>query len=166
MILEIANSAKFRDLSPCKIVPLLADEGRYLASESTFYRVLKDEKQLTHRHKSAPQKHHKPEAFTAIKPNQVWSWDITYLPSQIKGQYFYLYLIMDIFSRKIVGWSVHTTESSTIASALMTQTCLDEKIDQKQLVLHSDKGVPNERFNNACHIRKTGGYALFLKTIR
>ena len=66
MILEIANSAKFRDLSPCKIVPLLADEGRYIASESTFYRVLKDEKQLTHRHKSAPQKHHKPEAFTPI----------------------------------------------------------------------------------------------------
>ena len=63
MILEIANSAKFRDLSPCKIVPLLADEGRYLPSESTFYRVLKDAKQLTHRHKSQPKKHHKPEAF-------------------------------------------------------------------------------------------------------
>jgi len=106
MILDIANSAEFRDLSPCKIVPLLADEGRYIASESTFYRVLKNEKQLTHRHKSSPQKHHKPDAFTAITPNQVWSWDITYLPSQIKGQYFYLYLIMDIFSRKIVGWSL------------------------------------------------------------
>lgn len=156
MILDIANSAEFRDLSPCKIVPLLADEGRYIASESTFYRVLKEEKQLTHRHKSAPQKHHKPEAFTAIKPNQVWSWDITYLPSQIKGQYFYLYLIMDIFSRQIVGWSVHTTESANFASALMTQTCLDEKIDQKQLVLHSDNGSPMKGLTMLATLEKLG----------
>jgi transposase InsO family protein len=156
MILEIANSAKFRDLSPCKIVPLLADEGRYIASESTFYRVLKDAKQLTHRHKSAPQKHHKPESFTAIKPNQVWSWDITYLPSQIKGQYFYLYLIMDIFSRKIVGWSVHEQESSNLASALMTQTCLDEKIDRGQIVLHSDNGSPMKGLTMLATLEKLG----------
>lgn len=156
MILEIANRAKFRDLSPCKIVPLLADEGRYIASESTFYRVLKDAKQLAHRHKSSPKKHHKPDAFTATKPNQIWSWDITYLPSQIKGQYFYLYLIMDIFSRKIVGWNVHEAESASFASALITQTCLDEKIDKKQLVLHSDNGSPMKGLTMLATLEKLG----------
>lgn len=156
MILDIANSAKFRDLSPCKIVPLLADEGRYIASESTFYRVLKDAKQLTHRHKSHPKKHHKPDAFIAITPNQVWSWDITYLPSQIKGQYFYLYLIMDIFSRKIVGWSLHEQESANLASSLITQSCLDEKIDRGQIVLHSDNGSPMKGLTMLATLEKLG----------
>lgn len=156
MILDIANSTNFRDLSPCKIVPLLADEGRYIASESTFYRVLREAKQLAHRHKSQSKKHHKPDAFAAIKPNQVWSWDITYLPSQIKGQYFYLYLIMDIFSRKIVGWSLHSTESANLASSLVTQTCLDEKIDQGQIVLHSDNGSPMKGLTMLATLEKLG----------
>jgi len=142
MILSIANSRKYCDLPPSKIVPCLADEGRYVASESSFYRVLRDAKQLTHRQCSKPASHHKPKAFTATGPGQVWSWDISYLPTTVLGLYFYLYLIMDIYSRKIVGWSIHEKQSSEYASALIKQSCLDEDIDKSQLVLHSDNGKP------------------------
>ena len=96
MILTISNSEKYRDLPPCKIVPMLADEGKYIASESSFYRVLRTENQLTHRGRSRPKKHNKPKQFVATAPNQLWSWDISYLPTQVSGLYFYLYLVMDI----------------------------------------------------------------------
>ena len=104
-ILKICNQEKYRSLPPKQIVPALADEGKYIASESSFYRVLREASQLQHRGRSsAPgKKPAKPEACTATGPNQVWSWDITYLHSTVKGCYFYLYLFMDIFSRKIVG---------------------------------------------------------------
>ncbi len=142
MILAIVNSKKYRDLSPSKVVPLLADEGLYIASESTFYRVLHQEKQLTHRQRSRPSKHHKPKSFTATGANQVWSWDISYFPTTVKGLYFYLYTIIDIYSRKIVGWSIHDRESAEHGSALIKQACLDENVERAQLVLHSDNGKP------------------------
>jgi len=140
MVLTIANSKIYQNLPPCKIVPMLADEGRYIASESTFYRILHAENQLTHRQSSRPAKHHKPDAYEAAGANQVWSWDISYLPTKIRGLYFYLYMIVDIFSRKIVGWSVHEVESSEHAAQLIKQACLDEKINREQIVLHSDNG--------------------------
>lgn len=140
MVLAIANSKTYQNVPPCKIVPMLADEGRYVASESTFYRVLHAENQLTHRQSSRPAKHHKPDAYEATGPNQVWTWDISYLPTQVRGIYFYLYMIVDIFSRKIVGWSVHEVESSDHAASLIKQACLDEKINRDQVVLHSDNG--------------------------
>jgi len=142
MILTTANNPEYCDLPPCKIVPLLADNGRYIASESTFYRILRAEKQLAHRQRSKPAKHHKPKAYIAAGPNEVWSWDISYLPTTVKGLYFYLYLIMDIYSRKIVGWSIHEKESSEYASCLAKQACLDEDVKADQLVLHSDNGKP------------------------
>lgn len=142
MILTIANSPEYRDLPPCKIVPCLADEGRYVASESTFYRVLRAEKQLAHRQLSKPSKHHKPKAYTANGANQVWSWDISYLPTTIFGRYFYLYAVIDIFSRKIVGWSIHEAENAEFASWLIKQACLDEGVSRDELVLHSDNGKP------------------------
>ncbi len=86
-----------------KIVPLLADEGRYIASESSFYRVLREENQLSHRLSSKVATRVKPKACVASGPNQVWSWDITYLPTLVQGMYYYLYVVMDIYSRKIVG---------------------------------------------------------------
>jgi transposase InsO family protein len=140
MVLTIANSKAYQNLPPCKIVPMLADAGRYVASESTFYRVLRAENQLAHRHLTRPAKHHKPDAHEASGANQVWSWDISYLPTQVRGLYFYLYMIVDIFSRKIVGWSVHEVESSEHAAALIKQACLDEKVNREQIVLHSDNG--------------------------
>jgi len=85
-------------------VPALADQGRHLASESSFYRVLRDAKQMAHRGKAKPPKHQRPIPLAASAPNQVWSWDITYLATTLQGTSFYLYLILDIFSRKIVGW--------------------------------------------------------------
>ena len=94
-------------MPPCQIVPALADEGTYIASESTFYRVLREEKMQNHRGRSQePGKHGKPTSYCATAPNQVWTWDITYLSGPVKGIFFYLYLIIDIFSRDIVGWEV------------------------------------------------------------
>ncbi len=141
-VMSTLNSEEFRDLPACKVVPKLADQGLYYASESTCYRLLREENQLVHRQKSKSPKRNRPKACRADGPNRVWSWDITYLPTQVSGIYFYLYLIMDIFSRKIVGWSVHEVQSSEYASLLIKQACLDEKINLRQITLHSDNGTP------------------------
>lgn len=142
-LLAVANSAEFGHLPPSQIVPRLADRGQYLASESTFYRVLRAENQCQHRGAERPaQKRHKPRALCATAPDQLFSWDITYLPTQVKGIYFYLYLFMDIFSRKIVGWQVYEAESSELASEVMRDICARENIPPNQVVLHSDNGSP------------------------
>ena len=141
-VLKEINGPKYTDLSPHQIVPLLADLGKYIASESTMYRLLKKVGQLKHRMKSAPRKHSKPKSLKATKPNQIYSWDITYLPTLLRGNYFYLYLILDIFSRKIVGWQVYDRESAEYASDLLEETCLKEKIPKGQVTLHSDNGKP------------------------
>lgn len=141
-IVMIASSEKYCDLPPCKIVPMLADEGIYIASESSFYRILRENKQLSHRGHSRPKTQTKPRELMATGSNQVWSWDISYLPSQVTGMYFYLYLILDIYSRKIVGWSIHESESSDYAAQLIKQTCADENIAEHQIYLHSDNGSP------------------------
>lgn len=142
VIVETVNSVPYQDLPPCKIVPMLADDGIYIGSESTIYRVLHAENQLCHRQATRSPKHHKPAAYEADRSNQVWTWDISYLPTQVRGLYFYLYLIVDIYSRKIVGWSIHETELSEHAADLIKQACLDEKVSQDKLVLHSDNGSP------------------------
>lgn len=142
-LLAIANSPEFGHLPPSQIVPRLADRGEYIGSESTFYRVLKAENQLRHRGAEKPKKpRSKPRALCATAPDELFSWDITYLPTQIKGIYFYLYLFMDIFSRKIVGWQVYESESSELASEVMRDICERENIAPKQVVLHSDNGAP------------------------
>ena len=142
-IITVANKAEYVDLPPCKIVPKLADKGEYIASESTFYRILKAHNQLQHRQKSKPSgKHKKPKALCATAPNQVYTWDISYLPTQIKGLFLYLYLVMDIFSRKIVGWQIYHNESSAYAADLMTDICSRENISRDQVTLHSDNGGP------------------------
>ncbi len=141
-IIKVSTTAEFCDLAPSQIVPLLADRGIYIGSESSFYRILKANRMLTHRTNCRPAKNNKPEAFVAIKPNQVWSWDITYLPTIVRGQFYYLYLILDIFSRKIVGYNIHTEESEGHASHLIMDTSLNEGIGKDVLVLHSDNGSP------------------------
>ena len=142
-ILDVINSKAYQDLPPSKIVPLLANEGIYMASESTIYRLLRAEKQLSHRQRSKqPTKRHKPTAYTADGPNQLWSWDISYLPTTVTGLFFYLYLVVDIYSRKIVGWSIHEKQSATFAAALIRQTCADENVTRDQVVLHADNGKP------------------------
>jgi putative transposase len=142
-LLAVANSAQFGHLPPSQIVPRLADEGRYIASESTFYCVLKAEEMLRHRGAESPRKpRNKPRALQATSPNQLFSWDISYLPTEIKGIYFYLYMFIDIFSRKVVGWQVYENESSVLAGELMRDICARENIAQNQVVLHSDNGSP------------------------
>jgi transposase InsO family protein len=142
-LLAVVNSTEFGHLPPSQIVPRLADRGQYIASESTIYRVLKAENQLKHRGAERPaQKRHKPRALCATAAAQLFSWDITYLPTLIKGIYFYLYLFMDIFSRKIVGWQVYEAESSELAGEVMRDICTRESIPPHQVVLHSDNGSP------------------------
>ena len=140
-VLEVVNRPEHRDLSVKQIVPSLADRGEYVASESTMYRILREEKQLQYRAASRPPAS-RPRELLATGPNQVWTWDITYLKSPVRGSFFYLYLVVDIFSRKIVGAAVHTTESSEHSAELIAQACASEGIDPDQLRLHSDNGSP------------------------
>ena len=121
--LEVLNSAAFKDLPPSQIVPRLADQGLYVASESTLYRLLRQVGQLAHRRlERAPQKRSKPRALVATRPDQIYCWDITYLPTVVRGLFFYLYLFVDIFSRKVVGWQVFDGESAERAAALLEDT--------------------------------------------
>lgn len=139
-IVKTATTKVYQDLSPWQIVARLADQGIYIASEASFYRVLKERKLLEHRRKSKKPNYYRPAPLTATGPNQIWSWDITYLLSPIRGQYYYLYMIMDIFSRKIVGWEIYESESMDYSAKLFAKTCDEEKINKDQLVLHSDNG--------------------------
>lgn len=124
-------------------MPILADNGQYIASESSFYRVLKANDQLTHRGKAKPKGHcTKPKGYKATGPNQVWTWDISYCPSTVIGQFFYLYMIIDIFSRKIVGWEVYESESGEHAAELLERSLWAEKCVKQNVVLHSDNGSP------------------------
>jgi transposase InsO family protein len=141
--LGVLNSEDFKDLPPSQIVPRLADQGRYVASESTLYRLLRQAGQLAHRRvERAPQKRSKPRALVATQPDQIYCWDITYLPTEVRGLYFYLYLFVDIFSRKVVGWQVFDCESAEKAAALLEDICRRQGISPHQVTLHSDNGGP------------------------
>lgn len=141
-MLRIANSPEFAALPPSQLVPILAERGEYIASESSFYRVLREAKQLQHRRASRPATHHRPEPLKASAPNELYSWDITYLPTLVKGLYFYLYLVVDIYSRKIVGWCVEDSENSDCAATLIREIAVREGLSPDQLRLHSDNGSP------------------------
>ncbi len=141
-ILALANQPEFAHLGPNQIVPTLADRGLYIASESSFYRVLREADQLAHRGKAKAATHQRPTPLQATAPNQVWSWDITYLATTLKGVFFYLYLIMDVYSRKIVGWEVFDTESADHAAGVFHKAHLREGVARESLALHSDNGSP------------------------
>lgn len=142
-ILDVCNQAEYRSLPPSQIVPRLADQGTYLASESSFYRILRDANQQHRRGRAkAPNKPSRPTAFAASAPNRVWTWDITFLPSAIRGQFHRLYLILDVYSRSIVGWEIHDDELASHASELITKACLRHRVRRDQLVLHADNGSP------------------------
>lgn len=142
-IWALCSSPTYARLPPSQIVPRLADEAQYMASESTFYRVLRAAGQQHHRGRSRrPKRVVMPTTHAAQEPNQVWSWNITYLPSPIRGKYYYLYLIEDIYSRKAVGREVYEEESGEKAAALLQRSVINEKCLRKPLVLHSDNGAP------------------------
>ena len=142
-LLAVANEPRFAAVPPARIVPMLADEGVYLASESSFTRVLRAQGQSAHRGRAkAPKAVRPPTTHIAAAPRQVWCWDMTYLPAQVLGRWFHLYLILDLYSRKIVGWEVHDTDDSDHAAHLVRRTALAESIatlDAKP-VLHGDNG--------------------------
>lgn len=141
--IAVLNGDEFKNLPPSQIVPRLADQGRYIASESTLYRLLHQAGQMRHRRlERAPQKRTKPRALTATRPDQVFCWDITYLPTCVRGIHLYLYLFVDLFSRKIVGWQVFDSESAEQAAGLLQDICARHGIAAGQLVVHSDNGSP------------------------
>jgi len=141
-ILATTRLPDYKSLPPSQIVPALADKGEYIGSESSFYRVLHAEKQQHHRGRSKAPERRPLSTHVATAPNQVYCWDITWLPGAAKGFYFYLYLILDLYSRKVVGWEIHENESSEHASVLVKRTHLREGIGTQPLVLHSDNGSP------------------------
>ena len=141
-IIAVANRDEFAHLPPSQIVPQLADRGEYIASESTFYRVMREAGQLKHRQASRAATAHKPRPLAAHAPNQVYSWDITYLKTTIRGIFLYLYLFIDIYSRKIVGWRIYEDESSEWAADILRDITRREGIAPDQITLHSDNGGP------------------------
>ena len=146
-VISVCNSERFGSLPPSQIVPILADEYRYVASESTMYRILKASALVFPRGRAAaPRKVNKPTTHHATAPNQVWSWDITFLPTQTKGLYYKLYLIEDIFSRYPVGWEVHTEETGELAAELLQRTVMGQRCTTTPLVLHSDNGAPMKSY--------------------
>jgi putative transposase len=160
LVVSVANSPEFRDVSPKQIVPSLADQGRYIGSESTFYRVLNAENLMAHRGRArAPVPRPKPELF-ASGPNQVWTWDISYLRTPIRGAFFYLYMVVDIFSRRIVGWEVHDEESSTLSASLIQRASLAAG-SPKGLKLHSDNGGPMKGCTMLAMLQSLGMSASF-----
>ena len=143
IIIKVCTNDEFIKLPPGQIVPMLADKNKYIASESTFYRVLKERGMLKHRGRCKPRRNIKrPTTHIAKKQNEVWTWDISYLPTPIKGLFYYLYLIVDIYSRKIVGHEVHSCESAEFAAELVQKAVINEGCFMQPLVLHSDNGSP------------------------
>ena len=140
--LQLVTSEEYVDQSPAKIVPTLADLGRFLCSESTLYRLLRELEMNRHRGPKKEPVKREPTTHTATGPNQVWTWDITWLRGPINGMYFKLYLFLDLFSRKIVGWEVWETENAELAEELVKRLVIAEKIKGKPLVVHSDNGAP------------------------
>jgi transposase InsO family protein len=142
-ILRVANEPRFADVPPARMVPMLADEGIYLASESSFARVLREQGQSSRRGRAkAPRANRPPTTHIATAPRQVWCWDMTFLPALVLGRWFHLYLILDLYSRKIVGWEVHDTDDANHAAHLVRRTALSEGLVTlvEKPVLHGDNG--------------------------
>jgi putative transposase len=143
-IIAVANEPRFADTPPARIVPALADDGIYIASESSFHRVLRAHGQMNRRGRAQPPRTSRPPTtHIATAPTEVWCWDVTFLPTQIQGRWFYLYLIVDLYSRKIVGFEVHDTDSADHAAHLARRTALAERIHAMPArpVLHGDNGA-------------------------
>ena len=143
-IVAVANEPRFADAPPARIVPALADEGVYIASESSFHRVLRDHRQMNRRGRAClPRASRPPTTHLATRPGEVWCWDVTFLPTTVQGRWFYLYLILDLYSRKIVGFEVHDSDTAEHAAHLARRTALAEGVHAMPVrpVLHGDNGA-------------------------
>ena len=139
-ILDVLHSDRFVDLAPAEVWATLLDEGVYLGSQSTFYRLLRRAGEVRERRRQATHPAKVKPELVANGPNAVWSWDITKLRGPAKWTYYYLYVILDIFSRYVVGWMVASRESAALAEVLIRQTCAKQGIDRDQLTIHADRG--------------------------
>lgn len=139
-ILDAAHEKRFWDSSPYQIYATLLDEGKYLASVRTIYRILSQNEEIRERRKQVCRPRYQKPELLATKSKQVWSWDITKLKGPAKWTYFYLYVILDIYSRYVVGWMVAHRESATLATRLIKETCEKQNIQKDQLGIHADRG--------------------------
>ena len=139
-ILDVLHSDRFADLAPAEVWATLLDEGVYLGSQSTFYRLLRQAGEVRERRAQATHPAKVKPELVAGGPNAVWSWDITKLRGPAKWTYYYLYVILDMFSRYVIGWMVAHRESAALAEVLIRQTCAKQGIDRGQLTVHADRG--------------------------
>ena len=138
-VLEILNSQRFCDSAPGEVYATLLDEGERICSERTMYRILASRGMTKQRRQSEPRHYKKPELL-ATRPNELWSWDITKLKGPRKWTYYYLYKIIDVYSRNVVGWMVAHKESAELAEGLIADTILKQEIIPGQLTIHADRG--------------------------
>ena len=141
-VFEVLCSERFADRAPAEVYATLLDEGVYLCSERTMYRILAGNKAVRERRAQRSHPNHPKPEVVARAPNEVWSWDITRLLGPRKGQYFYLYVILDIFSRYVTGWMVADRETAGLAGRLIEETGLKHGVQPQVLTLHSDRGSP------------------------
>src|SRR5437867_11264655 len=139
-VLDILHEPRFVDLAPAQVYAGLLDEGRYVCSERTMYRILEAHQEVRERRDQLRHPSYAAPQLLATRPNQLWSWDITKLLGPAKWTYFYLYVILDVFSRYVVGWMVAHRESATLAEKLIRETCARQGIAREQLTVHADRG--------------------------
>jgi putative transposase len=139
-VLAVLHEPRFADQSPGEVYATLLDEGRYLCSERTMYRILAANEEVRERRAQLTHPKYKAPELLATKPNELWSWDITKLLGPTKWSYFHLYVILDVFSRYVVGWMVADRESAVLAEKLIQETCERQKIPRDQLTIHADRG--------------------------
>lgn len=147
---------RFADIPPTQIVPILADEGTYIASESSFYRILKANQCQHHRGRAQLRRPREPKRHLARRPRSVWCWDVTYLPSTVRGAFFYLFAVIDLYSRKLVGWEVHESEGGDQAAELIERTKWREGVRDGMVILHSDNGAAQRSFTLQAKLRELG----------
>ena len=140
-VLDVLHEPRFADLAPAQVYAKLLEGGRYLGSERTFYRVLAANAEVRERRAQLRHPHYAAPELLATGPNQLWSWDITRLLGPTKWTYYYLYVLLDVFSRYVVGWTVALRELAAIAEALMAESCTRQRIKPGQLTLHADRGA-------------------------
>ena len=139
-VLAILNDDRFADLPPAEVYATLLDEGKYVCSVRTMYRILHEHTEVRERRRQLRHPHYQAPELLATRPNQLWSWDITKLKGPVKWTYFYLYVLLDVFSRYVVGWLVALRESATLAQRLIAETCARQGIARDHLTIHADHG--------------------------
>jgi transposase InsO family protein len=160
-LVALLTAPEFVGLSPHQLVAKLADMGIYMASEATLYRLLRRRKLLRHRDRARPRTHRRPREHVATGRNQVWAWDITYLPAAVRGTFWYLYAILDVWSRKVVAWEVHSVQSDELAAQIVDDACRREGVPRDQLVLHADNGAAMKGKTMLVKLQELGVVASF-----